>query len=326
MFLDRLDNIEIELTTLCNARCPMCSRQHNETSIPDKGVPNVSLTKEQVAKLQLPNNISLTVSGNFGDPIANIESYEILDILTDKCNQVVVDTNASLKTNDYWIKLGKLSKEKNLIVVFSIDGLEDTNSIYRINTNFKKIINNAKLFISSGGNAVWKYIVFAHNEHQVDEARALATDLGFTKFKTEHSTRWLSKSFVVEGNTISPSTLALKKENKFKYNIKEGNNIMCRSQGKNMLFITADFKLMPCSYFNVDRWKNPDFLDYWKDIQEKNGHDFNDLNIYTIEEILQTDYFKTSLMASWTDNTCWKSCKRFCNSDVYWNKTEIRSN
>jgi hypothetical protein len=93
-----------------------------------------------------------------------------------------------------------------------------------------------------------------------------------------------------------------------------------------MLFITADFKLMPCSYFNVDRWKNPDFLDYWKDIQEKNGHDFNDLNIYTIEEILQTDYFKTSLMASWTDNTCWKSCKRFCNSDVYWNKTEIRSN
>lgn len=325
MFLDRLDNIEIELTTLCNARCPMCSRQHNETSIPDKGVPNVSLTKEQVAKLQLPNNISLTVSGNFGDPIANIESYEILDILTDKCNQVVVDTNASLKTNDYWIKLGKLSKEKNLVVVFSIDGLEDTNRIYRINTNFKKIINNAKLFISAGGNAVWKYIVFAHNEHQIEQAKKLSYSMGFVKFKIEHSTRWLSKSFTVNGHTISPSTAALEKENKFKYNITEGNNISCRSQNKNMLFITADFKLMPCSYFNVDRWKNTEFSDYWNDIETVNGKDFNNLDLYNIDEILETSYFKEQLSKSWTDGSCWKTCKRLCNTDVYWNKTEIRN-
>ena len=325
MFLDKLERIEIELTTLCNARCPMCSRQHSETCIPDTNVPNVSLTAEQVSKLELPNNISLTVSGNFGDPIANIESYEILDILTDKCNDLCVDTNASLKTPNYWTKLGKLSNLKQFTVVFSIDGLEDTNSIYRIGTDFKKIINNARLFIEAGGIAVWKYIVFAHNEHQIDDARDLAHSMGFVNFKIEHSTRWISKSFTVNGHTISPSTAALEKEDKFKYNITEGNNISCRSQGKNMLFITADFKLMPCSYFNVDRWKNLEFDNYWKTVEQSNGKDFNNLNLYSIEEILETAYFKEQLINSWEDGTCWKTCSRLCSSDTYWNKTSIRS-
>lgn len=325
MFLDKLDRIEIELTTLCNARCPMCSRQHTESCIPDKGVPNVSLTAQQVSKLQLPKNLSLTVSGNFGDPIANVESYEILDILTDKCKDVCVDTNASLKTDSYWSKLGALSNLKQFPIVFSIDGLEDTNSIYRIGTDFKKIINNARLFIEAGGIAVWKYIVFAHNEHQIEQARDLSISLGFVKFKTEHSTRWLSKSFTVNGHTISPSTVALEKENKFKYNITEGKNISCRSQNKNMLFITADFKLMPCSYFNVDRWKNAEFSNYWNNIEDINGKDFNNLDLYTIEEILETSYFKEQLSNSWLDGSCWKTCKRLCNTDVYWNKKEIRN-
>ena len=66
----------------------------------------------------------------------------------------------------------------------SIDGLEDTHSYYRQGTNWKKIINNAKSFISSGGRAVWQFIPFAHNEHQIKSCIRLSQQLGFKEFKT----------------------------------------------------------------------------------------------------------------------------------------------
>ena len=53
-------------------------------------------------------------------------------------------------------------------VWFAIDGLEDTHSIYRQGTNWKKIIDNVMTFVDAGGKARWDMLVFQHNEHQVE--------------------------------------------------------------------------------------------------------------------------------------------------------------
>ena len=60
--------------------------------------------------------------------------------------------------------VGKIAKAK-VKVTFGIDGLQDTNHLYRISTNFDKIIKNAKAFIDAGGFAKWHMLVFEHNEH-----------------------------------------------------------------------------------------------------------------------------------------------------------------
>jgi hypothetical protein len=41
---------------------------------------------------------------------------------------------------------------------------------------------NVKAFIDAGGNAVWEYLIFEHNEHQVEQARQMSKDLGFVIF------------------------------------------------------------------------------------------------------------------------------------------------
>jgi len=321
MFLNKIDNIEFELTTLCNARCPMCSRQVEETCNPDKSIPQHSITYKQIKNLELPY-CDLTISGNFGDPIANPDALLILENLSKRVRSIGIDTNASLRNKEFWTELGKLG----ITVNFSIDGLEDTNHIYRVNTNFDKIMENAQAYIDAGGKAIWKFIAFEHNEHQIEEAELLSKLMKFDGFKVEHSTRWLSKSFNVNDYIIAPSRLALENEHKFKYNVIEGNDISCRSQNKNTLFITADFKLMPCCYFNVDRWKKPDeFNKYWDKVLKDNGKDFNDLNRYSIDQILRSDYYQSQLINSWSDGSCWKTCKRLCNSTSYWNKKEIRN-
>ena len=59
----------------------------------------------------------------------------------------------------------------NYGVVFGIDGLEDTSHIYRVNTSFKKVIENAEAFIKQGGLGTWQFIVFKHNVHQLESAK-----------------------------------------------------------------------------------------------------------------------------------------------------------
>ena len=39
-----------------------------------------------------------------------------------------------------------------------------------------------KSFINAGGSIPWEYLVFKHNQHQVEDAKKLAKELGFQEF------------------------------------------------------------------------------------------------------------------------------------------------
>jgi hypothetical protein len=75
---------------------------------------------------------------------------------------------------------------------FGIDGLADTNHVYRRGTSWERIIANAKTFITSGGYAEWDFLVFQHNEHQLEEARDLSKALGFRRFNIKATARFFS--------------------------------------------------------------------------------------------------------------------------------------
>ena len=53
-------------------------------------------------------------------------------------------------------------------------------------------MENASAFIKAGGRARWDYIVFAHNEHQVEQAENLANSMGFERFQYKKSARFFS--------------------------------------------------------------------------------------------------------------------------------------
>lgn len=186
--------VHLEMTSRCNAACPQCARNTNGGAV-NPLLKMADLTLHDVKQIFDPEFINqltdLLVCGNYGDAIVTPECLEILQYFrtTNPDLHIMFFTNGSARKKNWWIQLAQIIGQKGF-VRFAIDGLADTNHIYRRRTNFDTIIENAKIYILSGGNAEWDYIIFKHNEHQIDEARKLANDLGFQNFRLKKTSRF----------------------------------------------------------------------------------------------------------------------------------------
>ena len=196
--------LHLELTSRCNALCPMCGRTTGMDGAVEGGEvilkkrddvelldtdPQLLANMIEEMKPFVPNHVF--INGNFGDPIMYPHLLEVVKMYKDAgVPQVTLSTNGSVHKTDWWEKLAGIMRKPDK-VIFAIDGLEDTNHLYRVNTNFNKIMENAKAFINAGGLARWDFIAFAHNEHQIEEAKALAEQMGFVKFRYKKSNRYV---------------------------------------------------------------------------------------------------------------------------------------
>jgi len=255
MFYDQpLTYIHIELTTKCNAACPMCLRNLQG----DRLNPNLEITDFQIEWL---DNIDLstqklTLCGNYGDPAAYIKLHEFLEKWYTKFDRrVVLMTNGGLRNTNFWKNLAFFGK-KRLKIIFGIDGLEDTNHLYRRNVKWNKLIENASAFINAGGNATWKFIIFKHNEHQIETARKLAEDMGFSTFEKIKTNRFHeSRLYVKDKNgddlyyleeSNYEDDFTAKNPNRKSENIDNPIRIDCYAKKESSVYIAADGRVYPC--------------------------------------------------------------------------------
>ena len=131
--------------------------------------------------------------------------------------------------------------------------------LYRINTNWKKIIKNAKTFINAGGDARWDMLVFAHNEHQVDDCEKMSKQLGFKGFSIKHTTRFKDGKFdVLDDNynithTLLPSSKSLEMIEPAKQAMQEIlPTITCKAKQDNQMYISANGNVSPCCWLDLE--------------------------------------------------------------------------
>jgi MoaA/NifB/PqqE/SkfB family radical SAM enzyme len=193
----------LELTTRCNASCPQCPRNLSGGPV-NPALPMAELSLDDVRAI-FPDDFvkrlrKLYACGNYGDPMVASDTLAIFRHLREAnaSMELGMFTNGSGRTASFWQELAKVVS----YVRFSIDGLEDTNHLYRRGTQWSRIMESASAFISAGGRAEWDFIVFRHNEHQVEEARALAEKLGFRRFFLKKTSRFFSAGRVAERKVI----------------------------------------------------------------------------------------------------------------------------
>ena len=143
--------------------------------------------------------------------------------------------------------------------VFSIDGLEDTNHIYRRNVKWNKIMENAMSFISTGASAHWDMLVFEHNKHQVEEAKELAKEMGFTWFRSKETDRWdtyTSNLGILPANEYQPPSY--------------GREINCEKDRDSSVYLDYTGKYWPCCHM-AEAYLNKIGLELHSDIRDYNN-------------------------------------------------------
>jgi len=176
-------HVHLEISTRCNAACPGCPRNLCGVDVIDD-FPLHDMTLAEAERIFIPQFVKqlnkIHINGNLGDFITARDGLAIVQYFRQHNKQLVIDisTNAGVRS-DMWAELAHL----NVIVRFCLDGLEGTHELYRQQTKWTTVIDNATAFIQAGGHAVWKMIQFDHNQHQEQDCHKLSQQLGFKAFE-----------------------------------------------------------------------------------------------------------------------------------------------
>ena len=188
--LEQLKSIHIELTTRCNARCPMCVRNYRGHDY-NSGYPTCELTLADIEKIFTAKVLfrlqgcTANFNGNVGDFSNARDGVEIVKFFIDHNIKVTINTNGSTRSTDWWSRLAL----PGVSIGFALDGLADTHHLYRQDTDWQKIIDNASAYIAAGGAAVWRFVPFDHNRHQEQACKDLSRELKFKRFENIYDGR-----------------------------------------------------------------------------------------------------------------------------------------
>jgi MoaA/NifB/PqqE/SkfB family radical SAM enzyme len=315
----------IEPSGLCNAKCPHCPRYTDDgfllNYIPETHLlPNIS---KNISASKLKNLKLVEMNGSTGDPFMNPYIEEIVKIF-EFVPVISIDTNGGLRGKNWWKNFAKF---KNVAVTWSIDGLEDTNHLYRVGVDYNKVIENAKSFIDEGGFAVWKFIIFKHNQHQIEEATHLAKEMGFKKIKIIKAYDYRFQNIkewpvLIKGkfsHVISPSdypTNYLREINfdlvdNINFNPIKQNNKFCTWLKNGSMFINVLGELLPCCMATHETTNDyPGKVEFMKLID----NDVKNISLYhnSIDDILEKYYGNTFDNTFQNFNTMLPLCQKSC--------------
>jgi MoaA/NifB/PqqE/SkfB family radical SAM enzyme len=309
--IDQIKTIQLDHTSRCNLACSQCARTGN------KNLPMLDLTVQDYQRILEPfepSTIDLFHCGNYGDVIASPTFDDTLDYcLNQGITRIRISTNGSARRPSWWQELArKLGPQST--VTFAIDGLENTNHIYRTNSRWSIIKNNIESFIRAGGRARWHYIVFDHNIDDLESAQRYATDIGVERFSIKNSSRFVTSSgydkklltVLPEPNNqnINDHEQIVKLWGSFDRYV-SSTQITCKYQQQRTIYVDFDTRVWPCCwvgaplFFDNDTPQRQSIMS----LLNKYEDDFNKLNTHSWNQILNHEFFRTELESSWNNST-----------------------
>lgn len=346
--------IRLDIGNYCNLDCPSCFRQemtrlynreHNANVKYHPYLNKHNVTVDEIKDWFPPKFLrervyEMSLCGASAEPSINPYCLDIVDYFKEHVEKISISTNGSTNNTDWWFELGK----RNVEVLFSIDSLKPNNNIYRINSNTDKIIENMKAFISGGGNAILKHILFKHNQDEVSDFKELSKKLGcelkvvcafeFDDTTTSYEVQSKGKTYLIEKNTLIDKNPAHRTKN-------PDPKSYCALTYNKMFIIHSNGVIYPCCFiegqffeiyedFFIDETKTKPNLekhpqivkDFITKIEMQGGIKSLSLKYNKIEDILNSSFFRKTLEMSWklqSNKTCME-CKN--GSSTYYDNVD----
>ena len=345
---DQITRLQLEISNYCNAQCPMCAREkyHNydlewfkENNFNYPLGLNDSLISLDKYKQILSNDSwsslqEIHFCGNYDEPTTHPDIYDMCKWTLQNFPQIVINiaTNGGTRDKKFWKSLGELGKyNRNRIrVIWGIDGLQDTNHLYRKSVKWEKLEENFKSYIQAGGTAVWQFIIFEHNQHQFEYIKNSYKDLGFTELKVIESYRPDKKTNV---KAVSIPSIKKSKSNSATTEPKITEvrtskmlkTVKCKALDhssilKKSLYINAKGFVTPCCWMGTDNSLFDNQMSFAKDL-DISKHNINSYD--RISDVLKSEYFTLlkNAIETQTSNICNRHCMTSHNQSINMKQT-----
>lgn len=190
IFSTAIRSFNLEITNRCALKCLECPRNNNPwisshlTDLPLSLVQQI-FPREPRERFR---GLRANLCGAHGDCIYHPDFHAVIRYLKELGMRVLVETNGSYRNRTFWTTTCDILGREDSII-FSVDGLADTNHLYRVNASWQDI-EEAMDICAPRVQTSWKFIVFRHNEHQIEEAEKLARRRGLHAIQFKKSARF----------------------------------------------------------------------------------------------------------------------------------------
>lgn len=286
-------SISIEPTTSCNLRCPECPSGLRSFTRPT-GMLSEALYQSVID--QLVPHLSYLNFYFQGEPFLNTRFLDMVHYASSRKVYTATSTNAHYLSEDKARQTVESGLDR---LIISVDGTtQDTYEQYRVGGNLSKVMEGTQNIIhwkkklkSSSPHLVFQFLVVRPNEHQVDEVKQLAKQIGVDEvsFKTAQIYNYQNGSDLIP---LDPKYSRYRKDASGRFSIKNGLLNHCWKMWHSCV-ITWDGKVVPCCF-------------------DKDAHFvLGDLNQETFTEIWNGkpyETFRASLLKSRSEIEICKNC------------------
>ncbi|MFI5152628.1 MAG: SPASM domain-containing protein [Chitinophagales bacterium] len=280
-------SLSFEPTTSCNLRCPECPSGLREFSRPTGMLQN-DFFKETID--QLSKDLLYLVFYFQGEPYLNPSFLDMVQYASRKKIYTATSTNAHFLNDENARKTVESGLDR---LIISIDGsTQEVYEQYRRGGNLQKVLEGTKNIIrwkrtmkSKTPFVFFQFLVVRPNEHQMDEIRKLAEEIGVeeVRFKTAQ----------VYDFAKDPNHLIPEKDRYSRYKKNEQGHYKIKNELLNHCWrlwhatvITWDGLVVPCC-FDKDAnhtmgdlkgksfreiWQNPAYVQFRKQILNSRKH------------------------------------------------------
>ncbi|MBC5774612.1 SPASM domain-containing protein [Pontibacter sp. KCTC 32443] len=181
-------SISLEPTTSCNLRCPECPSGLRSFTRPT-GMLNETLYRHIID--QLHSKLLYLIFYFQGEPYLHKQFLEMVSYASKKGIYTATSTNAHYLDDDTARKTVESGLDR---LIVSIDGTtQETYAAYRVGGKLDKVLEGTRNVVkwkkelkSKTPHIMFQYLVVRPNEHQLEDVKVLAKDLGVDEvvFKT----------------------------------------------------------------------------------------------------------------------------------------------
>lgn len=259
---DDIQIVELDLSTVCNAICPLCMRQSN-------------IFKEQYSKpffrdiddiiLQLKSfkNLSTVyLIGQMSEPTIHPEFLKLVSILKKLGYKLKINTNGSTNKDDFWEQLGLLLDYDDRVWFGICGSTQEIHSHYRIGTNLQDILRHAQKVRNKKPIDGAKCIRFRYNRKDFDsyEFKNMVSAFSFI----EYTETCINNDINISSDFL-PCQEVYKEyrqvESLLNFFNSQNKNILCQSIMENSIQINPYGEIFPCYRFLEcgNKWDNADY-------------------------------------------------------------------